>query len=99
MVRITRRPYLSGDRRLVGEPPALFLDVVVGSRPPGVHGPKRLEEDPGDREVAVPLPVTGDDQPRGMLGVGLLEGDLVGLLVLRPQVPFVHVAGVELPEL
>ena len=73
--------------------------VEVGRGPLEVEPPQRLEQQVADGEVAEPLLVRRDDVPGRRLGVGALEGDLVGVAVLGPPSPLVDVAGVELPVL
>ncbi len=81
------------------EPLALRRHVEVRPRPLRVEPVEVVVEQPADREVAVPLLVARDHEPGRVVGVGPLQGDLVGPLVLRPHPPLVDVTGVVLPVL
>ena len=56
-----------------------------------------VDDDGGDGEVAIPLVVGGDDEPRGMLAAGGGEDVVVGIHVPGPELALVNVGVGELP--
>jgi hypothetical protein len=56
-----------------------------------------VNDDGGDGEVAIPLVVGGDDEPRGMLAAGGREDVVVGVHVARPELALVNVSVGQLP--
>lgn len=60
----------------------------------GTHG---VDDDLRDGYVAIPLVVSGDDEPRGMLFAGGRDKVVVGLLVLRPEETLFEVGESQFP--
>ncbi len=59
----------------------------------------QVDDDRGDGDVAVPLVVGWDDEPRGVFGAGGGEDVVVGVDVLGPELALVEVGFGELPVL
>jgi hypothetical protein len=57
----------------------------------------QVDDDLGDGDVAVPLVVAGDDEPRGVLAAGGGEDVVVGVHVAGPELAFVDVGVGQLP--
>src|SRR6266540_3089641 len=74
-------------------------DVEVDGWVGGVQLGEGLVQKLGNGPVAVPLAVGRDDVPGGVFGGAALQGDLVRLHVLRPELPLLEVRRVELPVL
>src|SRR5688572_10595274 len=75
------------------------LEARLGQRHLRVERLERLEQDPRDGEVAQPVPVGRNDEPRRVLGRRLLDRVRVRTLVLVPQGAVLQVRGAELPVL
>ena len=73
-------PAEAGVALVLDDPEALLLDVEVGLGPGQVQPLQRLQQDRGDRPVPVPLPVGGDDVPRGVRPGAPSVEELVGQL-------------------
>src|SRR4029450_11245452 len=72
---------------------------ALGFGPGHLQALEGLAQKLGHHQVAVPLSVRRDDVPRGPVGGAPLERELVGALVLVPELALVDVALVELPAL
>ena len=59
-----------------------------------LHG---VDEDGRDGDVAIPLVVGRDDEPRRVFVAGCVENARVGLLILMPEPSLVEVGSAELP--
>src|SRR4051812_21235207 len=73
-----------------------LLEVFLRLGPARGEGFERGRHGPGDDDVAVPLVVGGDYQPRRPRRAGRVDGVLVGLLVVVPMAALAHVVGREL---
>ena len=71
----------------------------VAGRPAQVHVLELLDQQPGDRPVAVPLAIRRHDVPGCALVVAALERVAVGIEVVLPEAQVVEIAGVVLPVL
>src|SRR6516164_3118549 len=61
------------------------VQVHGGQRGPDLESFQEVHDNPGHREVAKPLSVSGDDVPGRPLGAAARQGFLVGLDVAVPE--------------